>query len=76
MSIFHQFQSRFDNTGSEDMSLQDYLELCKRDPTAYASVAERMLMAIGEPELVDTRLQERYSRISMIRAFHNQVNRA
>ena len=70
MSIFHQFQSRFDNTGSEDMSLQDYLELCKRDPTAYASVAERMLMAIGEPELVDTRSVERLSRI-----FANKVVR-
>src|SRR5690606_40787649 len=33
------------------------------DPTAYASVAERMLMAIGEPELVDTRLDPRRSRI-------------
>jgi serine protein kinase len=30
---------------------------------AYASVAERMLAAIGEPELVDTRLDPRLSRI-------------
>ena len=37
------------------MSIQEYLDLCKNDPMAYASVAERMLTAIGEPELVDTR---------------------
>jgi len=45
------------------MSLQEYLELCKRDSTAYASVAERMLMAIGEPELLDTRQDQRASRL-------------
>jgi serine protein kinase len=50
------------------LSLQDYLELCKKDPTVYASAAERMLMAIGEPELVDTRKDPRLSRI-----FSNKV---
>ena len=63
MSIFHTFQSRFEAVGEEEMSIQDYLELCRRDPSAYASVAERMLMAIGEPEWVDTRGAERLSRI-------------
>ncbi|HEB77821.1 MAG TPA: PrkA family serine protein kinase, partial [Methylothermaceae bacterium] len=33
------------------------------DPTAYATPAERMLLAIGEPELIDTRLDPRLSRI-------------
>jgi serine protein kinase len=45
------------------MSVQDYLELCKTTPLAYATAAERMLQAIGEPELVDTRLDPRLSRI-------------
>ncbi|MDA0234837.1 MAG: PrkA family serine protein kinase [Proteobacteria bacterium] len=45
------------------MSLQDYLELCRTDRMAYATAAERMLAAIGEPELVDTRLDPRLSRI-------------
>ena len=40
-----------------------YLEVCKSDPSAYATSAERMLMAIGDPELVDTRLDPRLSRI-------------
>ncbi|WP_306599113.1 PrkA family serine protein kinase [Geothrix sp. 21YS21S-2] len=70
MSIFHQYQSRYESAGAEEMSLQDYLELCRKDPSAYASVAERLLSAIGEPELVDTRSVERLSRI-----FANKVVR-
>jgi serine protein kinase len=45
------------------MSLEEYLQLCKREPMAYASPAERMLAAIGEPEMVDTRNDQRLSRI-------------
>jgi len=63
MTIFTRYQGRFAAAQEEEMSVQDYLELCKRDPTAYASVAERMLLAIGEPELVDTRTDSRLSRI-------------
>ncbi len=72
MSIFTRFQERFDASQEEEMSVQEYLELCKRDPSAYASVAERMLMAIGESELVDTRTDPRLSRIfanKMIRVY-------
>jgi serine protein kinase len=63
MSIFNAYQARFEATREEEMSLQEYLELCKSDPSAYATASERMLMAIGEPELVDTRLDPRLSRI-------------
>lgn len=50
------------------MSVEEYLELCKEDPFAYASPAERMLKAIGEPELLDTRKDPRLSRI-----FQNKI---
>jgi len=63
MTIFARYQSRYEAAQEEEMSLQEYLELCKKDPTAYASVAERMLMAIGEPELLDTRQDQRASRL-------------
>ncbi len=63
MSIFSRYQGRYESLQEEEMSLQEYLELCRVDPAAYASVAERMLMAIGEPELVDTRLDPRMSRL-------------
>ena len=36
------------------MTLTDYLEGCRDDPMTYASAPERMLAAIGEPEVVDT----------------------
>jgi serine protein kinase len=61
--IFTQYQARFDAGKEEEMSVQDYLELCRNDPAAYASVAERLLIAIGEPELIDTRHDSRQSRI-------------
>jgi len=61
--IFTQYQSRFEAGKEEEMSVQDYLQLCREDASAYASVAERLLMAIGEPELVDTRNDPRLSRI-------------
>ncbi|BAL25243.1 PrkA family serine protein kinase [Azoarcus sp. KH32C] len=68
MTIFNAYQARFEAAREEEMSIQEYLELCKSDPSAYATSAERMLMAIGEPELVDTRLDPRLSRI-----FSNKV---
>jgi serine protein kinase len=61
---------RFDSHLKEEYSLQEYLDLCKRDPSAYASAAERMLTAIGEPALLDTRSDPRLSRI-----FSNKVMR-
>ena len=63
MSIFARYQSRYEALQEEELSVQEYLEVCKNDKTAYASVAERMLLAIGEPELVDTRSDPRLSRI-------------
>ncbi len=63
MSIFARYQGRYEASQEEEMSLQEYLDLCRRDRHAYASVAERMLLAIGEPELVDTRSDPRLSRI-------------
>lgn len=63
MSIFSQYQSRYESAKEEELSLQEYLEICKDDPSSYASAAERMQLAIGEPELVDTSKDPRLSRI-------------
>ena len=63
MSIFDRYQNRFETTREEELSIQEYLDLCRRDPGAYASVAERMLKAIGDPAVVDTRSDDRLSRI-------------
>ena len=63
MTIFNHYINRYDSTQEEELGLQEYLELCKTDPSVYASAAERMLLAIGEPELVDTSQDSRLSRI-------------
>ncbi|MDP3521606.1 MAG: PrkA family serine protein kinase [Hydrogenophaga sp.] len=63
MNIFDHYSNRYERTREEEYSLQEYLDLCKQDRLAYASAAERMLEAIGEPELIDTRHEPRLSRI-------------
>lgn len=68
MSIFQRYISRYEGNREEVYSLQEYLEICRSDPSAYATAAERLLMAIGEPELIDTSLDPRLSRI-----FSNKV---
>ena len=63
MDIYSSFASRFDKTREEEFSLEEYLALCKTDPSCYATAGERMLMAIGEPQQVDTRHDPTLSRI-------------
>ena len=70
MSIFSHYQNRYEETQQEEYTLQEYLDICKNDPSAYASAPERMLAAIGEPELIDTSLDPRLSRI-----FSNKIIR-
>jgi serine protein kinase len=49
------------------MPLLEYLELCRKEPMAYASAAERLVAAIGEPEVIDTAKDARLGRIFMNR---------
>ncbi len=63
MSIFDHYKARYDSVQQEEYSLDEYLQLCKQDPTIYADASERMLKAIGEPEMVDTGADPRLSRI-------------
>ncbi|MFZ5522416.1 MAG: PrkA family serine protein kinase [Pseudomonadota bacterium] len=63
MDVISNFAARYERTREEELSLEDYLDICKRDPQAYASAAERMLTAIGEPKMIDTRNDPRLSRI-------------
>jgi serine protein kinase len=50
-----------------EMSLAQYLQTCADDPLCYASAAERMLRAIGEPAMVDTSKDARLGRVFMNR---------
>ena len=69
-TLLEQYRSNYSAAQEEELCLDDYLELCKREPAAYASAAERMLAGIGEPEFVDTRNDQRLGRI-----FGNRVIR-
>ena len=68
MGVFEHYQERYDAAQEEELSLQEYLDLCKTDTSAYATAAERLLLAIGEPEFIDTSHDPRLSRI-----FSNKV---
>ncbi|CAN5737477.1 PrkA family serine protein kinase [soil metagenome] len=68
MKIFDNYAARYERTREEEYSLSEFLELCKKEPLAYATAAERMLAAIGQPEQIDTRHDSRLSRI-----FSNKV---
>ncbi len=63
MSLFDTYKETYTSARDEEMSLLEFLELCAKDPLTYATAAERMLAAIGEPEVVDTRTDPRLSRI-------------
>ena len=63
MTIANLFKKNFDKTVSKSMTIDEYLELCKTDKMAYATASERMVAAIGDPELVDTSKDARLSRI-------------
>ena len=48
------FSEQYSETLETQMPLQDYRFGCSDNPVMYASVAERMLTAIGHAELMDT----------------------
>ena len=50
-----------------EMTLAAYLDACRDDPLVYATATERLLAAIGEPEMVDTSKDARLGRIFMNR---------
>jgi len=61
------YAQNFEARRTTEMSLTEYLEGCKKDPTMYASAPERLLAAIGEPEIIDTARDPRLARIFMNR---------
>lgn len=63
MDAIGNFVARYARSREEELTVDEYLAECKREPMAYATAAERMLAAIGEPELVDTRNDPRLSRL-------------
>ncbi|WP_293858604.1 PrkA family serine protein kinase [uncultured Alsobacter sp.] len=65
--LFASFAKTYEARREIEMSLADYLAGCRDDPMMFASAPERILAAIGEPQLVDTSRDPRLGRIFMNR---------
>ena len=65
--VFSLFAKAYDREKKTRLTLKEYLEGCRDDATMYASAAERMVAAIGEPVFVDTSRDPRLGRIFMNR---------
>ena len=65
--LFDTYARSFEARRETVMTLGEYLKGCKTDPLMYASPHERLLAAIGEPQMVDTAKDTRLGRIFMNR---------
>src|SRR5580765_5897644 len=63
LDVFDIFTRDYARERYETMSLRDWLLAARDDKLLYASPAERLVAAIGEPELVDTARDSRLSRL-------------
>ncbi|RLK50189.1 putative serine protein kinase PrkA [Alkalispirillum mobile] len=76
-ALIAQYARAYEKRQEHEMSLAEYLEQCRDNPLMYATAAERLVEAIGEPEVVDTAKDERLGRVFMNRtiklypAFHD-----
>jgi serine protein kinase len=66
-TLFDRYAEAYEARRETTMTVQDYLSACRSDPLMYAGPHERLLAAIGEPELVDTARDPRLGRIFMNR---------
>jgi serine protein kinase len=70
VDIFQKMKKRYDARVEEEMTIQEFFERCSNPQDGkkyYADAAERMLTAIGDPVIVDTREDDRMSRIFLNR---------
>jgi serine protein kinase len=65
--FFTSFARTYESRRDAEMSIAEYLEECRTDPMLYASAPERILSAIGKPDLVDSSRDARLGRIFMNR---------
>src|SRR5512141_3448065 len=70
-SLFNALARSFEARSETDMSMAEYLESCRGDPMRYANAAERLLAAIGEPQMIDTAKDPRLGRIFLNRTMRS-----
>jgi serine protein kinase len=70
-SLFNAFVRTYEARSESDMPMAEYLESCRDDPMRYANAAERLLAAIGEPQMIDTAKDSRLGRIFLNRTMRS-----
>src|SRR5271163_2485545 len=65
--LFAAYARGFEAHREAELTLAEYLQACRDNPMTYATSTERLLAAIGEPEMVDTSKDARLGRIFMNR---------
>jgi len=66
-TLIAQYAQEYQKRQESEMSLAAYLEACTDDPMMFATAAERLVKAIGEPRILDTARDERLGRIFLNR---------
>jgi serine protein kinase len=67
MEVFDVFSDFYSRGNQDELSLQDFLLGCREEPMMHATAAERMIAAVGEPEIIDTSADQRLGRIFLNR---------
>ncbi|MCD8497980.1 MAG: hypothetical protein LRZ85_07850 [Alphaproteobacteria bacterium] len=62
-SILQRLKTQKEHQEPEVISVDQWIDRCKTDPSAYENFAERLLKAIGEPETIDTKLSDLQTRL-------------
>ncbi|MGH7213048.1 MAG: PrkA family serine protein kinase, partial [Acetobacteraceae bacterium] len=65
--LFTSYTRSYEGRREAELTLGEFLGGCRDDPMMYASAPERMLAAIGEPEMIDSSKDARLGRIFMNR---------
>ncbi len=65
--LLMRYSSAFEFRRDAEMSVAEFLEGCVDDPIMYASAAERLLAAIGQPRVIDTSKEPQLGRVYMNR---------
>src|SRR5262245_40604805 len=61
--LFAEFARAYEARKESDLSLSEYLEACRKDKMVYATAAERFIVAIGDPVVLDSAKDARLGRI-------------
>ena len=72
--LFSDFSRNYEARRQTEMTLEEYLRGCRGDPMMYASAPERLLAAIGDPEIIDTAKDPRLGRIFMNRTIRRYAS--